>query len=288
MTPWDIILRPNVRLATKAINIQYSLHGMRKQCACRDVVQIDQYDLRHEGDRKIRVDPHSWEISESQHSNESAPGNPKLITKADKQCPACGHKYAELLDLPFYSRYVPVAIVAVCGKHGTFLRSPSERDLARLKQADAQRGQLDFGPVEDFRVNNGPKSGDLLRHNVQSYLDTFSSRQLLYLNCAIQQLRNYTGINKLILGDSGIHFPGIQFDAVRLQRLVQTASPAQFATFSLYTLILFNTLPWRTTRSTRRGHRETCNNSFTTALNGGANGRRRRWKEGLTETAPGS
>ena len=184
----------------QATNIRYSLHGIRKQCACRDVVQIDQYDLRHEGDRKIRVNPHSWEISESQHSDERVPENPGLITKADKQCPACGHKYAELLDLPFYSRYVPVAIVAVCGKHGTFLRSPSERDLARLKQADEQRGQLDFGPVEDFRVNNGPKSGDLLRHNVRSYLDTFSSRQLLYLNCAIQQLRNYTGINKLILG----------------------------------------------------------------------------------------
>ena len=54
--------------------------------------------------------------------------------------------------------------------------------------------------MSDFAVKDGPKSGDLLRHNVRSYLDVFSSRQLLYLHYAIQQLRDYTGINHLTLG----------------------------------------------------------------------------------------
>ena len=58
----------------------------------------------------------------------------------------------------------------------------------------------DFGPLEDFRVHDGPKSGDLLRHNVRSYLDVFSSRQLLYLHQAIRQLRDYKGIDRLTLG----------------------------------------------------------------------------------------
>ena len=37
-------------------DIQYVMHGLRKKCACRNVVQIDQYDLRHEDDVKISRD----------------------------------------------------------------------------------------------------------------------------------------------------------------------------------------------------------------------------------------
>ena len=102
--------------------------------------------------------------------------------------------------MPFYARYTPIAIVATCPEHGNFFRSPSEEDLARIKRADERRSELDFGPLEDFRVHDGPKSGDLLRHNVRSYLDVFSSRQLLYLHQAIRQLRDYAGIDRLTLG----------------------------------------------------------------------------------------
>ena len=184
----------------RTTNIQYVLHGMRKKCDCRSVVQIDQYDLRHEGNRKISIDRDSWKIVDSQESKNVTEAISTLITKADKKCLACGHKYVELLELPFYSRYAPIAIVAVCEKHGMFFRSPSEPDLARIRQADKQRSVLDFGPLEEFRVISGPKSDDLLRHNIRSYLDVFSSRQLLYLHYAIQQLHDYTGIDKLSLG----------------------------------------------------------------------------------------
>ena len=47
-----------------------------------------------------------------------------LITKAEKECPHCGQKYEELLDLPLYARYAPIAIVATCPEHGGFFRSP--------------------------------------------------------------------------------------------------------------------------------------------------------------------
>ena len=181
-------------------NIQYSLYGMRKKCACRNVVQVDRYDLRHDGDRKIIINPYNWEISESQDVKIDTDEAPNLITKADKQCQGCGQQYVELVELPFYSRYTPIAIVAVCEAHGIFFRSPSESDRARIKQADNERSKLDFGPLEHFRVNDGPKSSDLLRHNIRSYLDVFSSRQLLYLHSAILQLHDYTGIEKLTLG----------------------------------------------------------------------------------------
>ena len=192
-------------------DIQYVLHGLRKKCACRHVVQIDQYDLRHEDDATISICPENWNIYRHQHGQQAAVevlsspagtvgATAYLITKAEKECPHCGQKYEELLDLPLYARYVPIAIVATCPEHGGFFRSPGEADLARVKRADERRSELDFGPLEDFRVHEGPKSGDLLRHNIRSYLDVFSSRQLLYLHQAIQQLRDYAGIERLTLG----------------------------------------------------------------------------------------
>ena len=73
-----------------------------------------------------------------------------LITKAEKECPSCGQKYEELLDLPFYARYTPIAIVAACPEHGNFFRSPSEEDLARIKRADERRSELGFRTVGGF------------------------------------------------------------------------------------------------------------------------------------------
>ena len=78
-----------------ATDIQYSLYGVRKKCACRNVVQIDQYDLRHEGERIISIDPHSWEISDRHYDEGRADQTPSLVAKADKRCPACGHQYDE-------------------------------------------------------------------------------------------------------------------------------------------------------------------------------------------------
>jgi len=187
-------------MCQRTVDSRYTLYGLRKSCACGDVVQIDQYDLRHEADRKIRIEPESWAISDSPNGPGSPASAARLITKAEKRCPVCGQEYEELLDTPFYARYVPIAIAATCPEHGLFFRSPGELDLARLERADEQRGELDFGPLEDFRVKDGPKSGDLLRRHVNSYLDVFSSRQLLYLCQAIQQLRGYEGIAKLNLG----------------------------------------------------------------------------------------
>jgi len=184
----------------KTVDTQYTLYGLCKSCACGKVVQIDRYDLRHETDRIIRIWPESWEISDGQSEPKAPTRNIHLITKDEKKCPICGQEYAELLDIPYYARYVPIAVVATCPEHGLFFRSPGEFDLAQIEHADKQREGLDFGPLVDFRVKNGPKSGDLLKRNISSYLDVFSSRQLLYLYQAVQLLRDYDGVTKLNLG----------------------------------------------------------------------------------------
>jgi putative DNA methylase len=184
----------------QTVDTQYTLHGLRKFCACGEVVQIDQYDLRHEADRKICIWPESWEITDSRIVPKAPGKTTRLITKAEKACPVCGQKYEELLDIPYYTRYMPIAIAATCTEHGLFFRSPGKHDLARIDQAKKLRDRLDFRPLEAFRLKDGPKSGDLLKRNINSYLDVFSSRQLLYLHQAIQQLRDYDGVLKLNLG----------------------------------------------------------------------------------------
>ena len=184
----------------QSVDSQYTLHGQRKVCTCGEVVQIDQLDLRHEADRIIRICPDSWQIYADDGEKRGSPSTLRLITKSEKSCPSCGQKYAELTDLPFYRRYTPVAIAAVCPAHGFFFRSPGDPDRARMSQAESMRRGLDFGPLDDFRVAGGPKSGDLLRHNIRSYVDLFSSRQLLYLHQSIRELHDHCGVSRLSLG----------------------------------------------------------------------------------------
>ena len=187
-------------------DLQYTLYGIRKRCACREVVQVEQYVLRQDDAATVGINPNTGDIVTNTDGvdfdgvGSNAGELATLIAKPDKQCPVCGQHYAEDSDLPFYARYAPVAIAGVCAQHGAFYRTPGAADLARIGQANAERSKLDFGPPGDFAVSNGPKSGDLLRHNIASYLDVFSSRQLLYLHHAIELLRAYDGVARLNLG----------------------------------------------------------------------------------------
>ena len=183
----------------QTLDSQYTLHGLRKHCACGEVVQIDQYELRHEADRTLRIWPESWEINDGPYTPQRESNKPRLVTKSETVCPACGQKYQELLDVPFYARYVPIAIVAKCPVHGVFFRSPGKADLERIRAADKLRDELDLGPASNFAVKDGPKSGDLIGRNIHSYLDTFSSRQLLYLHHSIRLLSHYQGAARLNL-----------------------------------------------------------------------------------------
>src|SRR5262245_21101303 len=82
---------------TRTVDAHYTLHGLRKICACGEVVQIDQYDLRHETDREIRIWPEGWMITDSDSKPEATIKKPRLITKSEKICSVCGGSYQELL-----------------------------------------------------------------------------------------------------------------------------------------------------------------------------------------------
>ncbi len=183
----------------KKLDIQYTLYGSRKQCNCGEVVQLEQFEFRHEANRVIRIWPNTWAISDTEVEPEGISKPTRLITRNDKECQQCGQKYGELLEIPYYQRYTPVAIAANCPEHGFFFRVPSQSDLDKVKQADELRTRLDFGEIEIFAIQNGPKSGDLSKRNITCYLELFTSRQLLYLNNAINLLKNYKGAVRLNL-----------------------------------------------------------------------------------------
>jgi hypothetical protein len=78
--------------------------------------------------------------------------------------------------------------------------APGEDDLAQLRRCDERRARLDFGePAADFAVQPGPKSIDLLQHGVRSYLDLFSSRQLMVLRGAMEALPAFEPLTRLNL-----------------------------------------------------------------------------------------
>lgn len=193
----------------KKIDAQYTLYGSRKRCACNEVVQLEQFDLRHEASRTIRIWPNTWIISDKEIEPAGPSKQMRLITRDEKTCMECNQKYQGLLDIPYYQRYTPVAIAAVCPEHGFFFRTPNESDLDKIKQADELRASLEFGEIENFTIQNGPKSGDLLKRKISSYLDLFTSRQLLYLDRAISLLKKYKGpirLNLALLVSTSLEF----------------------------------------------------------------------------------
>ena len=180
-------------------DIRYCLYGVRKRCRCGTVTQVEQYHLRQDKHFTTRLDPSSGQVYTCSQADHPPTGPKHLVCKEDKRCPSCGEAYEELRDVPFYARYKLVAIAGECKRHGLFFRAPAQEDLRLVEAADQARGTLDFGAVEDFFVRAGPKSSDLIRHHVTSYLDLFSSRQLLYLNSAVKHLRRHTGLERLNL-----------------------------------------------------------------------------------------
>jgi putative DNA methylase len=173
-------------------------YGLRRRCACGEVVVVDSLTLRHEIDgAALRWCPHCAALHNG-GEHECRAGGGRLVEKGQAVCEECGRRYEERLDRPFYARYVMLAVAGHCAAHGLFHKSPDPRDEALLAQADDRRASLGL-PVEAFGVEAGDKSIQLIRRGVTTYLDLFSSRQLAYLAAAIRHLPDDDAIVRLNL-----------------------------------------------------------------------------------------
>lgn len=170
--------------------IRFTLYALRRRCACGEVLLVDSFTLRREERRAIRLCPDCRAVFAGEHFCALPPPDPHpLREKKTRVCPVCGEPYVDLVDQPFRKRYVPVAIVGGCPRHGLFFKPPDASDLARLAEAESHFGDLDFGDRSQFAVVPGPKSKDLPRIGVHNYLDLFSARQLGVLASAHRHLQ---------------------------------------------------------------------------------------------------
>ena len=161
--------------------LQFLLYGLRKQCSCRDVLMLDDLTVRQDSPNDVTLCPACGTVRTGGRHECRTAGTPFLVPKSVKTCGICGKEFREALSVPFVGRYEPVVVVGHCPVHGQFYTPPTEHDCACMANARMQARDLDFTSGGTFVVPEGPKSSDLLARRIESFLDLFSPRQLLYI-----------------------------------------------------------------------------------------------------------
>lgn len=176
----------------EGVGLWFTLYGQRRRCRCGESLLVDSLTLRHlPAGTAVSLHPLTHDICYDDGRLLAGTGDPRPLRERKEQvCPACQEPFAELSDVPYYQRYVPLALAGRCPEHGLFFAPPRPADLDLLAEADALRPQLPLDPA-DFVVEPGAKSQSLLDHGISSYLDLFSSRQLLYLATAVSRIAEW-------------------------------------------------------------------------------------------------
>ena len=176
----------------------YVLYGLRRRCACREVLVVDSLIVRHEPDGSTL----HWCAQCGELHNGGAhdcrESSVMLVEKGDTMCEQCGLPYRDVADRPHYARYEMLAVAGHCDAHGLFHKTADWRDHELKARADEQRARLPLA-AEAFCVDAGDKSIQLLRRRIFSYLDLFSSRQLIFLSSAVRALPDDDPIVRLNL-----------------------------------------------------------------------------------------
>jgi putative DNA methylase len=181
--------------------LRYALHGLHRRCHCREALFVDSFVLRQDNDGStihLHSDTNDIFRDGKLTWRASALNEMPILEKKTRVCDRCHQKYREDLGVPYYRRYLPVAVIGECEAHGLFFAPPRQHDLDMVALADAKRESLNNSP-DDFMVYPGPKSKSLVDRNIRSYLDLYSSRQLLYLRLAIDHVADLEPLARLNL-----------------------------------------------------------------------------------------
>lgn len=188
------------------VPIRFVLYGARRFLNGRAVLVVDSLTLRIDSDgRTIRLCPDCQQLidSHTSHICQPLPNTLPLLEKGDRWGRGRRSPIEDDLSVPYWQRYLPLVIVGQgAGDETLFFKVPDAADRAILAEADALRPTLPFTAVEladQFAIAHGRKSRQLHAHGVRSYLDLFSSRQLLYLHHAIQLLPQFEPLPRLNL-----------------------------------------------------------------------------------------
>jgi len=172
------------------VALWYVLYGLRRRCACGEALFVDSLTLRHNTDDSIfHLNPITHDVCRDDAVFSRAEEGEKrpLHERTHKTCPACHKPYRDILDAPYYQRYTPLAVSGHCPEHGLFFAAMRPDDWAAIRRADDLRPTIAL-PAAEFAIGHGSKSRSLHERRIHSYLDLFSSRQLLYLAAAVDWL----------------------------------------------------------------------------------------------------
>lgn len=176
---------------------QFVLYALRRRCSCGEVLFLDDLLLRQNNGHPVNICHKCRGVfTGKEHECRDGSATP-LMVKGTKQCERCHERFSDILDDRFSQRYVPLVIAGTCQKHGTFFKRVAKSDLEFLDRARGLAEEIDFTALQDFRVSEGPKSGDLLRRGIGTYPELFTPRQLLYLDASQRFLRQVSDRDRL-------------------------------------------------------------------------------------------
>jgi len=119
----------------KESEMQFVLYGLRKKCSCREVIVIDSLVLRHGNHSDVNICPLCHEVYTGETHNCRGLANSPLMVKGDRHCEKCHMPYVDILDEPFFDRYIPLVNTGECSGHGTFFKNIDNSDLKRIHEA---------------------------------------------------------------------------------------------------------------------------------------------------------
>ncbi len=181
LDPWYETQCPQ---CSSACETQFTLYGLRKRCRCSESLFVDSLILREEQDGRVtRLDPWKKIPVGDDASAVAHETRPLVFEKTVRRCPDCDELFQDVRDEPFYRRYVPLVAFVHCPVHQLFIQPICDDERQRLLEAELHVRQHVQIPQQAFRVPDGPKSVDLIRRGIASYVDLFTPRQLIYLAC---------------------------------------------------------------------------------------------------------
>lgn len=193
-TALDVCFQTTYPESGQSVPLRFVIYGARRFWAEKAVIVVDSLILRIEKDGAlIQLCAACHQIIQAKQTHHCQPPEnmEPLLEKGDRWGRGRRSPIEDDLDVPYWRRYMPLVIVGQVPKsRQLFFKQPDAADLALLAQADAQRPSLPFSAA-DFCVDHGRKSRQLHLHGVENYLDLFSSRQLLYLQKAIELLPQF-------------------------------------------------------------------------------------------------
>ncbi|MDP8248992.1 MAG: hypothetical protein P9M00_12690 [Candidatus Tritonobacter lacicola] len=157
---------------------QYILHGVRKRIQKTEYIVVDSYILREEPDGGCLTTRQFYPDNYVSRGKRAW----RLIEKSEFKSHGANGRKCELLNRKYANRYIPLVVVGLCPQHGQFFREPSKRDIRNSGNALRKLRGRSLPARENAQVPAGPKSNDLLNRQINTFLDVFSPRQLLYLS----------------------------------------------------------------------------------------------------------